>query len=223
MLARSFRCGGKRVLSPALSALEAPILNVGRARDDDESSTSACSAVLGSPIVPISSPSLSPLQSRNYVTRSRPDMNLGVATALIGVAVMAQAGKMGVQAYNEWSAQEPEEAGGGGSPDSGKSSASNASAGSSNGKDGEKKRPNFFDQFGFGGPSKYYEGGFEDAMTRREAALILGVRESATAKRIKDAHRQILIANHPDTGGSTFIASKVNEAKELLLKGKEKD
>lgn len=59
-------------------------------------------------------------------------------------------------------------------------------------------------------------------MTRREAALILGVRESASSKRIKDAHRNILIANHPDTGGSTYLASKVNEAKELLIKGKEK-
>lgn len=32
---------------------------------------------------------------------------------------------------------------------------------------------------------RYYEGGFEDKMTRKEAALILGVRESAAAQRIK--------------------------------------
>ena len=57
-------------------------------------------------------------------------------------------------------------------------------------------------------------------MTRKEAALILGVRESSAAKRIKEAHRKLLILNHPDTGGSTFIAGKINEAKELLLKGK---
>ena len=68
---------------------------------------------------------------------------------------------------------------------------------------------------------RYYEGGFEDKMTRREAALILGVRESANAKRIKAQHKKILILNHPDRGGSTYIATKVNEAKELLLKGKE--
>ena len=68
---------------------------------------------------------------------------------------------------------------------------------------------------------RYYEGGFEDTMTRREAALILGVRESADAKRIKAQHKKILILNHPDRGGSTYIAAKVNEAKELLLKGKE--
>jgi DnaJ homolog subfamily C member 19 len=60
----------------------------------------------------------------------------------------------------------------------------------------------------------------EDKMTKREAALILGVRESASVDRIKDAHRRILINNHPDRGGSPFIAAKVNEAKDFLLKGK---
>ena len=68
--------------------------------------------------------------------------------------------------------------------------------------------------------SKYYEGGFEDKMSRKEAALILGVRESSSTKRIKEAHRKLLILNHPDTGGSTFLSGKINEAKELLLKGK---
>ena len=64
------------------------------------------------------------------------------------------------------------------------------------------------------------KGGFEEKMTRKEAALILGVRESSSAKRIKEAHRKLLILNHPDTGGSTFVAGKINEAKELLLTGK---
>lgn len=67
---------------------------------------------------------------------------------------------------------------------------------------------------------RFYEGPFESKMTRREAALILGVRESATAERIKDAHRRILRINHPDLGGSAFIAGKINEAKELLIKNK---
>lgn len=66
----------------------------------------------------------------------------------------------------------------------------------------------------------FYDGGFEEKMTKREAALILGVRESATPERIKDAHRRILLLNHPDRGGSVFIAAKVNEAKDLLMKGK---
>ena len=66
----------------------------------------------------------------------------------------------------------------------------------------------------------FYDGGFEDKMTKREAALILGIRESATVDRIKEAYRKLLPLNHPDRGGSAYIATKINEAKDLLLKGK---
>jgi DnaJ family protein C protein 19 len=44
-----------------------------------------------------------------------------------------------------------------------------------------------------------------------------GVRESAAEEKVKEAHRRIMIANHPDSGGSSFIAIKVNEAKDILL------
>ncbi|OIT02098.1 PREDICTED: mitochondrial import inner membrane translocase subunit TIM14-3-like [Nicotiana attenuata] len=64
---------------------------------------------------------------------------------------------------------------------------------------------------------RFYPGGFEQVMTRREAALILGVRESAVLEKIKEAHRRVMVANHPDAGGSHYIASKINEAKEILL------
>ena len=65
----------------------------------------------------------------------------------------------------------------------------------------------------------FYDGPFEEKMTRREAALILGARESASTERIRNAHRKLLILNHPDTGGSTFLATKINQAKEMLLGG----
>ena len=94
-----------------------------------------------------------------------------------------------------------------------------AAAAADPGGDEKKKAAagaSWFDAWG----RKYYEGPFEAEMTRREAALVLGVRESATAQRIKDAHRRILRLNHPDMGGSAFLSAKVNEAKELLIKGK---
>ena len=65
---------------------------------------------------------------------------------------------------------------------------------------------------------KFYDGGFEPEMTRREAALILGVRESAAKDKVLAAHRKVMIANHPDAGGSDYIATKINEAKAKLLK-----
>ncbi|XP_027126829.1 mitochondrial import inner membrane translocase subunit TIM14-3-like [Coffea arabica] len=64
---------------------------------------------------------------------------------------------------------------------------------------------------------RFYPGGFETTMTRREAALILGVRESAVVEKIKEAHRRVMVANHPDAGGSHYLASKINEAKEILM------
>ena len=74
--------------------------------------------------------------------------------------------------------------------------------------------------FGSGGVAgqvgRYYKGGFEGTMTSREAAMILGVRESADTKAILDRHRKMMFLNHPDQGGSTYLTMKINEAKEKL-------
>uniref|UniRef100_A0A7N2MDP9 J domain-containing protein n=1 Tax=Quercus lobata TaxID=97700 RepID=A0A7N2MDP9_QUELO len=64
---------------------------------------------------------------------------------------------------------------------------------------------------------RFYDGGFQPTMTKREAALILGVRENAPADKVKEAHRKVMVANHPDAGGSHYLASKINEAKDVML------
>lgn len=62
---------------------------------------------------------------------------------------------------------------------------------------------------------KHYKGGFDSKMTKREAILILNMNNNKYD--LKEAHRKMLLLNHPDNGGSTYIASKINEAKEILM------
>ncbi|TPX39749.1 hypothetical protein SeMB42_g06272 [Synchytrium endobioticum] len=62
----------------------------------------------------------------------------------------------------------------------------------------------------------FLRGGFEAQMSRREAAQILGIRENVPKDKLKEAHRRIMLLNHPDRGGSPYLASKINEAKEML-------
>lgn len=55
-----------------------------------------------------------------------------------------------------------------------------------------------------------YPGGFYAEMTRREAQLILGVMEGDDHSAIKLKHRTMMLNNHPDNGGSTYLATKIN-------------
>lgn len=55
---------------------------------------------------------------------------------------------------------------------------------------------------------KWIKGGFNAKMDKKEAAQILGLRETALTKaKVKEAHRRMMIANHPDRGGAPYLAS----------------
>ncbi|MSO92981.1 MAG: molecular chaperone DnaJ [Rhodospirillales bacterium] len=67
-----------------------------------------------------------------------------------------------------------------------------------------------------GGASRSAPGG----MSREEALAVLGLEPGATTDQIKDAHRRLISNLHPDVGGSTYLAAKINQAKDVLLGGR---
>lgn len=61
----------------------------------------------------------------------------------------------------------------------------------------------------------------DNEMTKLQAAEILGVSPNATQQEIKSAFNKLIKSNHPDVGGSKYIAAQLVQAKEVLL-GKRK-
>jgi len=64
---------------------------------------------------------------------------------------------------------------------------------------------------GQGGPAR------SGNMTEQEAHQVLGLKPGAGQAEIREAHRRLIKAVHPDVGGSAFLAAKINEAKDRLI------
>ncbi len=57
----------------------------------------------------------------------------------------------------------------------------------------------------------------KNKMTIDEAKEILGIQGELNEKIIKEAHMKLIKKNHPDQGGSDYLASKINQARDMLL------
>lgn len=55
------------------------------------------------------------------------------------------------------------------------------------------------------------------AMSREEALKLLGLENGAGEAEVNSAHRRLILQTHPDLGGSSYLAAKINEARDVLL------
>jgi DnaJ homolog subfamily C member 19 len=68
------------------------------------------------------------------------------------------------------------------------------------------------------GGSRDIPPGRRGAMSRAEALKVLGLEEGASDDQIRAAHRRLIVQIHPDKGGTSYLAAKINEAKDVLLR-----
>ena len=73
----------------------------------------------------------------------------------------------------------------------------------------------FFRQNNFSRASHKFANGTK--MSKTEACEILGLDDNPTKEEVENAYKRIMSNYHPDKGGSSYLASKINAARDLLI------
>jgi hypothetical protein len=55
-------------------------------------------------------------------------------------------------------------------------------------------------------------------MSREEALSVLGLADGVSREEILAAYRELITRMHPDRGGSSYLAAKINQAKDVLIR-----
>tara|TARA_R110000787_G_scaffold44020_2_gene107797 strand:- start:2933 stop:3421 length:489 start_codon:yes stop_codon:yes gene_type:complete len=67
-------------------------------------------------------------------------------------------------------------------------------------------------------PERQASAGSSGELSQQEAFQLLGLQPGASRQAIIDAHKRLIQKLHPDRGGNDYLASKLNAARDLLLK-----
>jgi hypothetical protein len=75
----------------------------------------------------------------------------------------------------------------------------------------------FINRYSFSEKKEYNGSNRKSAMSKEEARQLLGVGDNATPQEVNSAFHRLMKRNHPDVGGTNYLAEKLIQARDILL------